>query len=682
MTAISPTLLFPTIFITCVLIGLISPSASATEQVEPEVVVIEGRPLGENTEISNDAKVMTEIPGTIGDPLGAIFSLPGVVYSGGDSGKPAVRGSSPQDNGFWVDFLPAGYVFHEFSTSVFHQSILYDFQMYPSGYGPEYSQVTGAVFDIRLRDPKNQEFSGTADISMLRSGILIESGLTDNSAFYAAYRKSLVHLFIPDNEEKDGVTVTNVPQDDDYQLKYLWHVDADNQLTVSTNGASDTAGAAFSRESEYVRSNPDFAGDASLDTNFNSQSVIWDHYGGSGKSLKVGFGHLDDNSRLNWGSDYFSRTTFQQNTLKAQLSLPLTKKHFLTVGSAVKDYTFTYTYDLIQFVCTEFDPDCDLGRRGRIRDKDSLHAREYLLYINDSWMLTDRLEWNLGAQWQSNDYTNEDFTNPRTSLRFHLNSAWTVTTKLGRYNRFPDLDFVLPEVGNPDLKSPVSDHFSIGVENNLEDGWRWSLETYYKTFDNLPLALQEDEPDADELYSNDIEGKAYGLELFVNKELTDDWYSWLAISYAKSERTNKRNGETRDYYLDTPLVFNWVLNYQWTNKFNLSWRWTVRSGAAYTPIVGLQENPFFEDSVLPVYGEPYSKRLPTYTRLDIRFEWDLPFRDNQGELVLDILNATNRRNVTDRGLDYDRIDSVDDSVKTEDTEGLGIIPALGYRMHF
>jgi hypothetical protein len=115
---------------------------------------------------------------------------------------------------------------------------------------------------------------------------------------------------------------------------------------------------------------------------------------------------------------------------------------------------------------------------------------------------------------------------------------------------------------------------------------------------------------------------------------------------------------------------------------NISGRWTLRSGSAYTPIIGVQENPFFADSVLPAYGEPYSSRLPVFTRLDLRFKWDLPLGTHPGALILDVINATNRKNVIDRGLDYDAVDSVSDPVIIKDEEGLGILPALGYRLEF
>ena len=649
---------------------------------QQEVLIIKGKKLEDKYEISNEAQMMIETPGSLGDPLGAVFSLPGVISSHGDGGEPAVRGSSPDDNIFIVDFMPAGYVFHEFSTSIFHESILQDFQMHASGYGTEYSNVTGAVFNIQLRDPQNKPFSGVADLSMLRSGIFLESGVTDSSAFYLAYRKTLLHLFVPDDEEEDGVTLTNVPQDDDYQFKYLWKPDANNKLILSANGASDTADASFSNEADLARSNPDFAGDASFDKTFDAQSLIWEHADKTGTVLKLGIGHLKDSVRLSWGNDYFTQTSFEQTTAKFAWSFPVTSSHLITLGGAAKDYQYRYRFDSVLFVCTEYDADCDLNRRNRITGGNKLEAKEYSGYLEDNWLITSALEWRIGIQWQTNDYTDETFNNPRTQISYKLSENWNSFIKAGRYNRFPNVEYILPEIGNPKLKSPESNHYSIGVENQLEDGWRWTLESYYKTFKNLPLALSETEPDADQLFSNDIEGKAYGLELFVNKELTDDWYSWLAISYSKSERTNQRTADTREYYLDTPFVFNWVLNYQWTRKFNISGRWTLKSGSANTPIIGVQENPFFADSVLPVYGEPYSDRLPTYTRLDLRFEWDLPISDLPGELILDIINATDQKNIVEERLDYDRVSSTDDGVVIEKKEGLGIIPALGYRLHF
>lgn len=238
-------------------------------------------------------------------------------------------------------------------------------------------------------------------------------------------------------------------------------------------------------------------------------------------------------------------------------------------------------------------------------------------------------------------------------------------------------------MGNPALKSSVADHYTFSVERMLDNGWSWSTELYYKSLANLPLGLQTGEPDAEQLYSNDVKGEAYGVDVFINKNLTSRWYGWVAMSYARSERTNERTGITKIYRFDTPLIVNWVMSYQRSEHFNIGWRWTIRSGAPYTPIIGIQENPWFENTAFPVYGDPFSERLPTYSRLDVRLKWDFSlFGRFEAAAILDILNALNQSNVSDRALDYDRVNLIDRKVHTEDTESHGIIPAATLRITF
>ncbi|TMP34438.1 TonB-dependent receptor, partial [Pseudoalteromonas citrea] len=100
-----------------------------------------------------------------------------------------------------------------------------------------------------------------------------------------------------------------------------------------------------------------------------------------------------------------------------------------------------------------------------------------------------------------------------------------------------NVEHILPEIGNPKLKSQVSDHYTLGFSQQLENEWSWSIEGYYKTMDDLPLAI-DDGPNAADLYSNDVEGRAYGIDLLINKNKTDNWYGWVALSYSKCERTD------------------------------------------------------------------------------------------------------------------------------------------------
>ena len=89
----------------------------------------------------------------------------------------------------------------------------------------------------------------------------------------------------------------------------------------------------------------------------------------------------------------------------------------------------------------------------------------------------------------------------------------------------------------------------------------------------------------------------------------------------------------------------------------------------------------FANRILPVYGDAFSDNLPTYSRLDLRLKRDTTFWGYQGSWTIDLLNALNRENVTERNLDYKRTKSATD-YKLEAEVGLGIIPAVGMSVTF
>ncbi len=679
------------IFCLCIALPSFGEADERTTNSEPgsddeELITIGVIRDGDYSLITEDTQKLVETAGAQGDPLAAIFSLPGVVYSAGQGSEPAVRGSSPSDNQYIVDFMPASYIFHEFGVSIFSEYILHDFQMYSAGVGAEYNDVTGAVFNVNLRDPKNQDLGGVLDLSMLRSGVFVESGLTENSAFYLSYRKSLLHLFVKEEDltdEDEGLIVQELPEDSDYQFKYLWSPADNHKIFLNANGAVDSAAAEFTEEAEFVRSNPDFEGDASFDQSYSGQNIVWEYSGDDGKEFKLGLGVLNDAADLNWGDDdyLFDLDTIRQ-TLKTRYSFPIGETFRLALGGEQSENEFGYELDMPLFVCTEFDPDCETRRQGRVQANNGVEWSQFSGYGTGVWQPLQKLSFELGAQYQSNDFTQEEFVNPRVSISYQLFSSTSLSAKAGSYNQFPEPDFIFEETGNPELKSTRSNHYTLGIQQEFRDGWSVNVETYFKTFSDLPLAIGIDEPDADRRYANDTEGEAYGVDLMVNKNLTDKMYGWMSFSYGKSKRKNLRTEETSEYYLDTPLIFNMVFNYQVLNNLNLGWRWSIRSGSAYTPIVGVQENPYFEDSVLPVYGEAYSDRLPTYNRLDFRLKWDTQTFGLDSALILDVINALNNQNVDDRVLDYDADLQPGDEPETTDIVDFGLQPALTYRISF
>jgi outer membrane receptor protein involved in Fe transport len=654
---------------------------SGAVNVVDEIIIMKRRE-SDYSVITEQAQKILDVPGALGDPLMAAFSLPGVLAKG-EGGAPAVRGSSPSDNRYMVDGAPAGYVFHSFSTSVFNENIIQDFELYSAGFGPNYSNAIGGVFDITLRDPKHQAFTTKLDLTMLRAGAFIESEVTENSAFYLSVRGSLLQYFLDDRSKKDiekeeGIRVQEAPQDSDYQLKYVYDLD-DNKITLSANGATDLAEAEFTNLSTDVLEDPDMAGDAKLKNKYQNASVSWRTQGERGSSFNIQLGHFVKNSDTFWGGHkYLFNIKTTDTYVTGHYDFLLGEQHNVSVGAEAHHTQYEYDARFINYVCTETDPDCLFRRGDLINSSDKITVNEGMVFVNDHWNITDAVALDIGEQTHYNDFTKETFYNPRLAMSWGFSDGWVFNSSLGAYNRFPEIDKLFPDVGNPDLKSPRSNHLTLGLKQTLGDGWSWSATAYYKTMNDLPLAMPAGQiPN----YTNNVEGKAYGLDVFVNKELTDRWYGWLALSASKSLRTDKLTEKETNYYLDTPLVLNLVLNYKYTEKWTIGGRFTAQTGHAYTPIIGVQKNPYFDNHILPIYGDAFSENLPTYSRLDLRFKRATTFWGYEGAWTLDILNVLNRQNVTDRHLDYKKTKSASD-YKLEDEAGLGIIPAAGMSVTF
>jgi hypothetical protein len=645
-------------------------------------VVVTGTREADPTRMDEATRELVRVPGSLGDPLSAVFSLPGVVYAGGDNGAPAVRGTGPADNRYVVDSLPVPYVFHlvDIGGSVFNDNILKSFNLYAAGFGPEYSNVTGGVFDITLRDPKRQPLSTTLDLSFLRSGVFLESQLTEHSAAYLSARASNLSMFAKTGTSSEGIVIEKPPKNSDYQLKYSWDIGDGQKLSLSATGATDSLGLGIQSDSQAASRYPDAAGAARIDARYNNQMAAWDWAPGPATRLRVAAGHAVSTTDTSYGAGYYYNESLAADSGILRFETALGPVHTLHAGIEVVRNAHRADYDQALYICNEFDPTCNDTRRGFVVARESLTETERTATLSDTWRLTRHLVVDVGGQLHQNSYTGERFVHPRAALTWSFGEHSALSLKAGTYDRFPELNVVLPGIGNPRLRSSRANHFSAGFSQELPTGWSWSAEGYYKQLRNLPLALGPSEPDAARLYSNDVGGKAYGLDLLVTKRPTGRWSGWISASLGRSTRTNGRTGTTSTYYLDTPFLFNAIASYQWRPRLSVGGRVTVRSGQADTPIVGVEENAYFPGRVQPVYGAPYSTRLPLYARLDARVSWDFPTR-HPSSLTLDIINILNRHNVDVRQLDY-ALSTVGAPPVIKEYDGLGLLPVLSYRVTF
>ena len=611
----------------------------------PDVVVFADRDPDRISKRTLSGKALREVPGSSGDPMRGLQAMPGVALTSDSNAAPAVRGTAPGDNLYYVDGLPVGYLFHfggAFST--LNADLVDSFNFYPSNFGPEFGDALGGVIDVRLRDPRSDRLGAKININFYESDFLVEGPLSANQSFYLAARRSYYDLILPktgtlDKDEK--IEYRSFPSFYDYQAKHVWRADENNTYRLQLTGASDTSEIFIPADSSVAIHDPALTGTSRDDVRFDSLGWVWDHRLSPLSNNKLTLAALSTATRQRVGSAGTIVAKFNDLIVRNDYSTQLHADHLLSLGG---NYTYSvaeYDLDIRNPRCTEFDPDCDVTSAARVQDKDRLRRGNAGLYIKDRWRIVEPLTLVIGVRTNYENYLGETFTEPRLGVEWQTAPRTLLTAGWGLYHQFPDGSQVIDKFGNPNLSNLRGQHTVLGMKQSYDQGWNWSTDLYYKTLEDLVVG------DDVFQYLNNGEGQAYGLELLVKKDLTDRFSGWLAASLSRSERTNKVTEETFRSNYDQPVIVNLVANYKINKDWTFGAKWRYNSGSPYTPIVGSVLRSGSTDQYLPVYGKINSERLPGYHRLDLRLGRDYLFNKWKLNTYMELINAYNQKNVQD-----------------------------------
>lgn len=632
---------------------------------------------------------LLKVPGAGNDPLQAIGSLPGVTFGTGPRAAPAVRGSSPADNRYLIDFIPVGYIFHSDSSSILNDNSIKDFSLDAAAFPAQYHDATGAVITANSRDPYLDQGQTIIDLSVLKASIFIEQNIDEKQGFYLSARQSLFQYYIENFLDDEDFELTTLPEYYDYQGKYQYQISTQEKVSINLLGARDKAGILFDEDSDQVQQDPGLSGGAEFSDYFDSQSILWEQYNDQGGS------HISSLSRLNRelnfaiGLENKIDINSVDYSVRSQWSSILSYQHELLWG-------FDYTLRDIDLnghfdgpPCDEFRVDCRLvDSTEAIISSDNITINSIDVNLADNWAVNNFWTLTPGIAIAYDDYTEQNFIEPKLQSRLLLNDDWAFTAAYGDYHKLPDnFGSYTKDFGNPDLKQTEATHYELGIEHQFNESWFWKVEGYYKDLNNLIVSrasadsypdLSAEEYNALPRYTNDANGEAWGFEFFTNKILSDDWYGWLSIAYSETKRKNLITGESFKYNYDQPWIVNLVSNYQLNQDWQVGFKWRYQSGQLVTPIIAAEDANDADNPGLfnPIYADLNSKRLPDYHRLDVRADRSFKYDDWQMDLYFEVLNIYGQENVV--GYNYENADYS----KRENETDLPTIPAVGIKAIF
>lgn len=669
--------------ISSVLILLLSQIGQAEDEAELDNIRITAK---EDTLTEISTEKLLRMPGAGNDPLRAIEALPGVTFTTGRSSEPAVRGSSPDDNRYIIDFMPVQNIFHFDGSSLLNDNVIRDFKLEAAAFDAQYNDATGAVIEANSRAPYSDRQQAVIDFSMLKAGILLETPISQNSAAYFSIRQSLIHLYIENLLDEEDFQFTTVPEYYDYQAKYQVQLSGTDSISIQALGTRDRAGLLFDEDSDEVKQDPDLAGGIEFNSYFHSQGIVLEKTLSDTSQLRAGLSHMLSDFTLGLGLDNSLKASSNDYTLRTHITSDISLNHTLRMGVDILERHIDFFGDFTAPPCDEFKPDCRLvDGKEQIVQGDNLKIYNYDAFLADDWFVSPSLTLTPGILWSYDDYSEQSFSQGKFKLRWEMLDYWWLNAAWGEYHKFTDnFGEVAKGFGNPDLKQSTSDHYTLGLEHQLNDSTLIKFDTYYKTFDDLVVSradkdsiypqLTDEEYQALPRYTNDADGEAYGFELFLNKSFNEGWYGWLSAAYSETRRRNKLSGEEFKYAYDQPWIINLVSSHELNEHWTLGVKWRYQSGQLITPIVGTtpSADPEHPDLVNPVYGELNSKRLSASHKLDVRLDRNYQFKTWNMDLYLEVLNLYNRANVT--GYEYNA-----DYTEKEEVTGLPTIISFGIK---
>ena len=612
------------------------------------------------------------MPGSFGgDPVRATQNLPG-VGTAGMSAQVIVQGASPDDTSYLINGHQVPLVFHFAGlSSVIVPEAVERVDLFPSGFGPEYSKAMGGIIELTTREPKKDRLHGMAYVDLLNSGFLFEGpGAGDHDSWLVSGRYSYIGQVLQKvADEEEDFSFSAAPTYYDFSATYANTFNANNKfktlflfsrdelkLILSRAGNSDPAiRGNFENRTQFFRVIP------ALETTLENNILLKN-------SLSIG----QDLLLVNIGNQYLdidSREISQRSEISREWSK--THKSYLGVDNlwswSEVGVNLPKT-DNIGGVSSPFS----VGEERKFVNRNN--DAELGLYLREELKLSEDSAWTFLPNLRLDHFTLTDETKlaPRFQTRYQWDPTLAFNLSWGHYYQPSLPQQSARNYGNPNIQSPYAVHWTGGwskdFDPNSSQGFEVSNNYFYKQLKRLVV------PSLTTIYVNNGSGNVKGMEWQLKYRL-NEWTGQMVYTYLRSRRDIPGFGEHPSEF-DQTHNLNLIGSYQ-RGKWTFGGRFRYITGSPYTPVSSATYDS--DNNVyIPTRGALFSERFEDFLQLDVRIDRKFIYDTWILTAYLDIQNLTNSSKMaTAQYVDY----SYDYSQK-EEMEGLPILPTIGIKGEF
>ncbi|MDR0541026.1 MAG: TonB-dependent receptor [Dysgonamonadaceae bacterium] len=672
------------------------------------------------------------------DLIKALQLLPGVQAGAEGFTGFYVRGGGPDENLFLLDGVPIYNINHLGGFfSVFNSDAVKNVTLYKGGFPARFGSRLSSVLDVRMNDGNNKKLHGNFSIGLIASKINLEGPLfNENTTFNISARRTyfdiLAKPFIRTSASSEDMERVDAGYYFyDLNAKINHKLSDKDRLYLSFYMGDDVVYAATKNKNQYFEK----------EENGMPQEIT------TNDQLKLNWNWGNLLTVLRWNriltNKLFMNTTATYTRYRSSLGVGQSYNSTspndpdydvnLTYKSGIEDFSGKIDWDYapnpnhdvklgIDYIHHTFRPSVYAAKMNEdnrtpidtvVGDK-NIASHEMAVYLEDNISLGRFVKANAGLRY-STFFVQDKFyqsLQPRLSIRALINRDLSFKAAYSCMSQYIHLlsnnTISLPT----DLWVPVtrrivpmeSSQWSAGVFYNLNQWVELSLESYYKTMDNLieykdgATFLTAGTGWEDKVSAG--KGWAYGVE-FLAQKTVGKTTGWIGYTWSKTERLFDRPGEELNFGKVFPAKydrrhdFNIVVTHKFSDRIDVSATWVYSTGNCAT--LGLQEYSGVEipkhntsgrgdESGLTYISQRNNYRNPDYQRLDLGVNFHKRKKYGIRTWSIGVYNVYNRMNPffvypQDKGY-YDENDQYKRSKVLKQVTIFPIIPSISYSYSF
>lgn len=640
-------------------------------------------------------------PGGNNDITRVIQSLPGISPSvGGFRNDIIIRGGGPNETVYYLDGIEIPNINH-FSTQgssggpvgLVNISFIKDVTLSTSSFGAEYDNALSGVLAFNQKDANKEKLVGNFRLGSSEAGLTIEGPINNKSSFILSLRRSYLQFIFK------AFGFSFLPDYWDYQFKLNHEIDSNNSIKLIGIGSIDKL--TVNEPDKFNFENQSVIEQIPL-TNQNTETfgLTWRRIY---KSMNGFFDLSISNNNLNNNFIRYKDNLTKSDPTYSNISRENETKLRFISNHNFNDLKFSFGFNLTSAKYTN-------NTKFNFYDIDyvtDLNLIKYGFFVKSSKLIfNQRLGVSFGFRFDQDNFTSDNniFSNfsPRLSLSYSLSedNNWKLNLSTGLYYKIPTytaLGFkdINDNFLNTNMLYTKSNHYVFGIEYNTSYSSRFTIESFYKKYNNYPISVLDNislankgadfEVLGNEFLLSNGKGKSYGLEFLYQQKLQNNFYGIFSYTFFFSEFSNLDN-----IYL--PSVWDNRHLISFTGGYKLKKNWEISSKLRYTgntpyAPVDTASSSFSYPEIIFDYSQLGNYFLQSFTKLDFRVDKRWNFKSTSMNFYIDIENLLGNEIPIppEYGLSRDEKQNIImpiDLIEVESDNRNSVIPSLGFVFYF